>query len=125
MRLATIIPENGATALAAVSVDVDRFVGLHAFLSFFRVERTSREFGRADGAVPSHSHAAFIRVYAQAERLAGTRKGLPEARRQKFSRAKAFAAGYASLNVPRFLCIRAAREGGAVPARSRHGRGLV
>src|SRR6266571_549765 len=35
MRLATIIPENGATALAAVSVDVDRFVGLHAFLSFF------------------------------------------------------------------------------------------
>jgi hypothetical protein len=35
MRLATIIPENGATALAAVSVDIDRFVGLHSFLSFF------------------------------------------------------------------------------------------
>src|SRR5437660_3105538 len=35
MRLTTIIPENGATALAALSVDVDRFVGLHAFLSFF------------------------------------------------------------------------------------------
>ncbi len=35
MRLATIIPESGATALAAVSVDIDRFVGLHSFLSFF------------------------------------------------------------------------------------------
>jgi 2-keto-4-pentenoate hydratase/2-oxohepta-3-ene-1,7-dioic acid hydratase in catechol pathway len=35
MRLGTIIPENGATALPAVSVDTDRFVGLHAFLSFF------------------------------------------------------------------------------------------
>jgi hypothetical protein len=35
MRLATIIPENGATALAAVSVDIDHFVGLHSFLSFF------------------------------------------------------------------------------------------
>ena len=35
MRLATIIPENRATALAVVSVDIDRFVGLHSFLSFF------------------------------------------------------------------------------------------
>jgi 2-keto-4-pentenoate hydratase/2-oxohepta-3-ene-1,7-dioic acid hydratase in catechol pathway len=35
MRLATIIPENAARALAAVSVDVDRFVGLRSFLSFF------------------------------------------------------------------------------------------
>jgi 2-keto-4-pentenoate hydratase/2-oxohepta-3-ene-1,7-dioic acid hydratase in catechol pathway len=35
MRHGTIIPENGATALPAVSVDTDRFVGLHAFLSFF------------------------------------------------------------------------------------------
>src|SRR6266487_503464 len=35
MRLATIIPENGTTALAAVSVDVDRFVALHSFLGFF------------------------------------------------------------------------------------------
>ena len=35
MRLGTIIPENGATALPAVSVDTVRFVGLHAFLSFF------------------------------------------------------------------------------------------
>jgi 2-keto-4-pentenoate hydratase/2-oxohepta-3-ene-1,7-dioic acid hydratase in catechol pathway len=35
MRLATIIPENGVRALAAVSVDIDRFVGLHSFLSFF------------------------------------------------------------------------------------------
>ncbi len=35
MRLGTIIPENGATGLPAVSVDTDRFVGLHAFLSFF------------------------------------------------------------------------------------------
>ena len=41
MRLATIIPENGATALAAVSVDIDHFVGLHSFLSFFR----SKELG--------------------------------------------------------------------------------
>jgi len=35
MRLATIIPENGITALDAVFVDMDRFVGLHSFLSFF------------------------------------------------------------------------------------------
>ena len=35
MRLGTIIPENGANALAAVSVDTERFVGLHSFLSFF------------------------------------------------------------------------------------------
>ena len=38
MRLATIIPENGRTALAAVAVHADRFVGLHAFLSFFGVK---------------------------------------------------------------------------------------
>ena len=35
MRLATIVPENATTSLAAVSVDTDRFVGLHAFLNFF------------------------------------------------------------------------------------------
>jgi 2-keto-4-pentenoate hydratase/2-oxohepta-3-ene-1,7-dioic acid hydratase in catechol pathway len=38
MRLATIIPENGRTPLAAVSVHADRFVGLHAFLNFFGVK---------------------------------------------------------------------------------------
>ena len=35
MRLATILPENATAPLAAVSVDKDRFVGLHAFLNFF------------------------------------------------------------------------------------------
>ena len=35
MRLATIIPEMGRLPLAVVSVHADRFVGLHAFLSFF------------------------------------------------------------------------------------------
>ena len=35
MRLGTIIPENEATALPAVCAETDRFVGLHAFLSFF------------------------------------------------------------------------------------------
>jgi 2-keto-4-pentenoate hydratase/2-oxohepta-3-ene-1,7-dioic acid hydratase in catechol pathway len=38
MRLATISPENGRAALAAVAVHADRFVGLHAFLSFFEVK---------------------------------------------------------------------------------------
>jgi len=38
MRLATILPENAAAPLAAVSVDKDRFVGLHAFLNFFGSE---------------------------------------------------------------------------------------
>ena len=38
MRLTTIIPENGRTPLAAVAVHVDRFVGLHAFLTFFGVK---------------------------------------------------------------------------------------
>jgi 2-keto-4-pentenoate hydratase/2-oxohepta-3-ene-1,7-dioic acid hydratase in catechol pathway len=38
MRLATIIPENGRTAIAAVAVHPERFVGLHAFLSFFGVK---------------------------------------------------------------------------------------
>ena len=38
MRLATIIPENGRTPLAAVSVHADRFVDLHAFLNFFGVK---------------------------------------------------------------------------------------
>src|SRR5713101_3167267 len=42
MRLATIIPENGATALAVVSVDIDRFVGLHSFLSFFGAKELPR-----------------------------------------------------------------------------------
>src|SRR5919197_87138 len=35
MRLATIISENATAPLAAVLVDTNRFVGLHAFLSFF------------------------------------------------------------------------------------------
>src|ERR1043166_552559 len=35
MRLATIVPENAGNPLAVVSVDTDRFVSLHAFLSFF------------------------------------------------------------------------------------------
>lgn len=35
MRLATIISENETTPLAAVSVDSNRFVALHTFLSFF------------------------------------------------------------------------------------------
>jgi fumarylacetoacetate (FAA) hydrolase len=35
MRLATIIPENAKTAVAAVSVDAQNWVTLHSFLSFF------------------------------------------------------------------------------------------
>ena len=35
MRLATVIAEGESTSLAAVSVDPNRFVGLHAFLTFF------------------------------------------------------------------------------------------
>ena len=35
MRLATVIPEGDSAPLAAVAVDPNRFVGLHAFLSFF------------------------------------------------------------------------------------------
>ena len=35
MRLATIIPQGGDRPLAAVSVDVQNWVSLHAFLSFF------------------------------------------------------------------------------------------
>ena len=38
MRLATIIPENGRTPLAAVAVHADRFVSLHTFLNFFGVK---------------------------------------------------------------------------------------
>ncbi|HEY6111065.1 MAG TPA: hypothetical protein VIV62_00985, partial [Chthoniobacterales bacterium] len=36
--MATIIPENARTPLAAVAVHVDRFVSLHAFLNFFGVK---------------------------------------------------------------------------------------
>ena len=35
MRLATIVAEGETSPLAAVSVDADRFVALHTFLSFF------------------------------------------------------------------------------------------
>jgi fumarylacetoacetate (FAA) hydrolase len=35
MRLATILPENGKTPVAAVAVDARNWVDLHAFLSFF------------------------------------------------------------------------------------------
>jgi hypothetical protein len=35
MRLATILPENGTTPVAAVSVDAQNWVNLHTFLSFF------------------------------------------------------------------------------------------
>jgi fumarylacetoacetate (FAA) hydrolase len=35
MRLATIIPENSAAPVAAVSVDIHNWVPLHAFLGFF------------------------------------------------------------------------------------------
>src|SRR4051812_47677362 len=37
MRLATILPEGSSKPLAAVSVDAQNWVGLHAFLSFFGV----------------------------------------------------------------------------------------
>jgi fumarylacetoacetate (FAA) hydrolase len=37
MRLATVLPENGTSPLAAVSVDARSWVSLHAFLSFFGV----------------------------------------------------------------------------------------
>jgi fumarylacetoacetate (FAA) hydrolase len=37
MRLATILPENGAHPIAAVSVDAGNWVSLHGFLSFFGV----------------------------------------------------------------------------------------
>ena len=35
MRLATIIPENGTSAIAAVAVDAQNWVSLHSFFSFF------------------------------------------------------------------------------------------
>jgi fumarylacetoacetate (FAA) hydrolase len=35
MRLATVLPENGTSPIAAVSVDATSWVSLHAFLSFF------------------------------------------------------------------------------------------
>src|SRR3954466_3735534 len=35
MRLATVLPENGTSPVAAVSVDATKWVSLHAFLSFF------------------------------------------------------------------------------------------
>ncbi|MDB6146665.1 MAG: hypothetical protein JWO45_329, partial [Spartobacteria bacterium] len=38
MRLATILPENGSTAVAAVSVDARNWVNLHSFLTFFGVK---------------------------------------------------------------------------------------
>ena len=38
MRLATIVPENGPTPVAAVSVDAQNWVALHDFLSFFGVK---------------------------------------------------------------------------------------
>jgi hypothetical protein len=38
MRLATVLAEDSATPVAAVSVDARHWVGLHAFLSFFDVE---------------------------------------------------------------------------------------
>src|SRR5438552_16025933 len=117
MRPATIVPGKRSNSTRR-SFCRYRSPCWPAFISeFFWVERASRESGRADGAVPSHSHAAFIRVYAQAKRLAGTRKGLPEARRQKFSRAKAFAAGYAPLNLPRDFYV---FEQHVKAARSRH-----
>ncbi len=37
MRLATILPENGNSPVAAVAVDARNWVSLHAFLSFFGV----------------------------------------------------------------------------------------
>ena len=45
MRLATIIPENARTPLAAVAVHVDRFVSLHAFLNFFGVKELPENAG--------------------------------------------------------------------------------
>lgn len=41
MRLATILPENGTGAVAAVSVDARSWVSLHDFLSFFGVRELS------------------------------------------------------------------------------------
>jgi fumarylacetoacetate (FAA) hydrolase len=41
MRLATILPENGTGAVAAVSVDARDWVSLHDFLSFFGVRELS------------------------------------------------------------------------------------
>ena len=38
MRLATILPENGQTPVAAVSVDPQNWVSLHDFLGFFGVK---------------------------------------------------------------------------------------
>lgn len=38
MRLATILPENGQTPVAAVSVDAQNWVSLHDFLGFFGVK---------------------------------------------------------------------------------------
>jgi fumarylacetoacetate (FAA) hydrolase len=38
MRLATLLPDNGTIPLAAVSVDAQNWVQLHAFLTFFGVK---------------------------------------------------------------------------------------
>ena len=41
MRLATILPENSTTPIAAVAVDAQSWVNLHAFLSFFGEKHVS------------------------------------------------------------------------------------
>ena len=46
MRLATILPENSDTPVAAVSVDTQNWVGLYPFLAFFSVKN-----------LPAHSEA--------------------------------------------------------------------
>ena len=46
MRLATILPENSETPVAAVSVDAQNWVGLYPFLAFFSVKN-----------LPAHSEA--------------------------------------------------------------------
>lgn len=38
MRLATILPENSSSPTAAVSVDAENWIGLHAFLTFFETK---------------------------------------------------------------------------------------
>ncbi len=45
MRLATIVAEGETSSLAAVSVDSDRFVALHTFLSFFGLKSVPTDVG--------------------------------------------------------------------------------
>src|SRR4051812_24517543 len=54
MRLATVLPENGTHPIAAVSVDAQNWLGLHAFLSYFGLREIPSD--------PSASLSSFLPV---------------------------------------------------------------